>query len=408
LRKRLLEILTLFLIFILTLQISDHKAYSKTPPVIYVNKNPIFSEIKPYIDKEGRCMVSLRTISEVFGFKFSLDQSETKVAVSGDGKELILQPGSPDCYLNGKLISLDVAPGYYNNQLMVPLRLIAEMMDATVSFNKEDNIIDITVGKQLDPIYYRNKVIVLLYHHIDPNTSSSSTISPDTFSSHLDMLTERGFNVIPIEQLKMLYEDPASLPPNSVAITFDDGYESFYTYAYPELLKRGMVAANFIIVGRVGNKSGEIPKLDWEQIKEMEGQGMSFYSHTYDSHAYHQVDFWGIRAPVFAMPIYREDLGRFETDEEYMVRVYDDFVKAKEVLEAELGGERDMFSIPYGWYNYRILNLAEQAGYRYIFSIQPGINDEHTKATKLLRINAGHPDFTAEVLEKEIFKTVGY
>jgi biofilm PGA synthesis lipoprotein PgaB len=405
--KRHLKILTL-VVFIIVIQIPANRAYSKTPPDIYINRNPILSEVKPYIDRQYRSMVPLRVISEGLGFDVRWDASQNAVTITGNGSEIILKPGSQDCYVNGKLKKLESAPVYRNNRMMVPLRFIAETIDATVHFKQEENLIDITVGTQVQPIYYRDKVVVLLYHHIDPNVTSNSTISPETFKSHLDMLVERGFNVIPIEYIKMLYHDPSKIPPNAVVITFDDGYESFYTYAYPELINRNMVATNFLIVGRIGNKTGEIPKLDWEQLKEMQEHGMSFYSHTYDSHAYGEIGLWGTKAPVFAMPIYREDLGRLETDGEYLARVFADFEKAKLILESELGGERDMFAIPYGWYNQRILKLAEQVGYRYIFSVNSGINDKHTKATKLLRINGGHPEITAETLEKEIFKVVAY
>lgn len=394
----------MILLFILTSQVMVNEAYSKNPPQVYINSNPVLSDVKPFVDKQYRTMVPLRLISEGLGFNVCWDQNRAEISVSGQGMEIVLKPGSKDIYINDKLESLESAPVRHGSHIMVPLRFIAENLAATVQFNKAENSIDITVGRQVKPVYYRDKIVVLLYHHIDPSPSSLSTITPETFKSHLDMLKARGFNVVPIEDIKMLYQDSSSIPPNALAITFDDGYESFYTYAYPELIARNMVATHFLIVGRVGNKTGEIPKLDWTQLKEMQEEGMSFYSHTFDSHFYGLVNHWGTTKPVFAYPIYREDLSRFETDVEYMGRVIEDFKKAKKVLEAELGGERDMFAIPYGYYNQHVLSAAAQVGYRYIFSVEPGINSEHTKPTKILRINAGHPDITADVLKNEIFQ----
>ena len=401
------KVLSILVFIILALLITITEAYSASPPQILVNQNIIQPDVKPYLDKNRRTMVPLRFVSEGMGFKISWNESNGEATVLGNDAEIILKPGSKEAFLNGKVKILESEPIKRNNRVMVPLRFIAETLGAIVNYNQVENLISITVGNKVKPIYYREKVIVLLYHHIDSKINPS-TITPDTFSSHLDMLERKGFNVIPIFNLKKIYQNPAGLPPNAVVITFDDGYESFYTYAYPELVKRKMVATNFLIVGRIGNKTGEIPKLDWEQVQEMQGQGMSFFSHTFDSHYYAPTKYWGSAEPVFSKPIYLTEAKRMETETEYVNRVVSDFKMAKDVLEAELGGERDMFAIPYGWYNTRVLKMAEQVGYKYIFSINSGINDKGTKATRLRRVNAGHPDLSAEMLENEIWKLIRY
>lgn len=253
-----------------------------------------------------------------------------------------------------------------------------------------------------NPLYYQGKIIVLMYHHLDPKPYGSSTISPDLFKEHLEMLKNSGFNVISMADLDDFYKHKKQIPANSLIITFDDGYESFYTYAYPELTSYGFTASNFIIVSKVGNKNQEIAKLDWEQMREMQSQGMSFFSHTYDSHYYAPVNALGRLAPVLAGPVYLAEQQRRETFTEYQERVLEDFTKSKMILEQELDRTVNCLAVPYGHYDNSLADLAKQAGYEYIFSIKSGINGQKTSLSRLLRINAGNPEISAELLKKKI------
>ncbi|MCX7695170.1 MAG: cell wall-binding repeat-containing protein, partial [Caloramator sp.] len=72
-------------------------------------------------------------------------------------------------------------------------------------------------------IYYTNKALVLMYHHIDEENYSSITIKPERFEADLKMLKEKGFNIISLRYLLLAIDGQAKLPPNAVVITFDDG-----------------------------------------------------------------------------------------------------------------------------------------------------------------------------------------
>ncbi len=55
-----------------------------------------------------------------------------------------------------------------------------------------------------------------------------------------------------------------TVPPDAVVLTFDDGYQSFYKYAYPALKDQDMTATNFIIVDYLGTNPGT-PFLNWDE-----------------------------------------------------------------------------------------------------------------------------------------------
>lgn len=142
-------------------------------------------------------------------------------------------------------------------------------------------------------IYYKDQVAVLMYHHL---TGESVSLNPGVltagqFDEHMQLLKQEGFQVITMKQYRQFMLENALVPDNAVLLTFDDGYESFYTLAFPILQKHGYTAANFIIASDVDNPDGKkVPKLTWEQMREMKSAGMSFYNHTYNLHHYGIVD----------------------------------------------------------------------------------------------------------------------
>lgn len=132
---------------------------------------------------------------------------------------------------------------------------------------------------------YQNAVAVLVYHHIDPN-ESGITISPKRFKEHMDALTDHGLHVISLQEFENFIKYNTPIPPNAVLITFDDGYESVYKYAFPILIDHGYTATTFIIVkdSENPNENLRLPFLNFDEMREMQQKGMTFQSHTYNQH----------------------------------------------------------------------------------------------------------------------------
>lgn len=95
--------------------------------------------------------------------------------------------------------------------------------------------------------------LVLLYHRVanDPIDSQLLAVSPENFEAHLSILAEN-YRVIPLHQL--LEEICRNeLKPDTVALTFDDGYLDNLTNAVPLLEKYGLHATIFITSGMLGS-----------------------------------------------------------------------------------------------------------------------------------------------------------
>ncbi len=136
-------------------------------------------------------------------------------------------------------------------------------------------------------------VPVLLYHHIEPGAdgSNGSIISLERFEEHMKALKENGYNAITCSDLISYAENGTKLPNKPILITFDDGYQSNYEYAYPILKKYGLKGTIFVIGSFFGSDTYKdtdmkiIPHFGMSEAQEMVDSGViEIQSHTYDMH----------------------------------------------------------------------------------------------------------------------------
>lgn len=258
-----------------------------------------------------------------------------------------------------------------------------------------------TASDRVERVYYRDKVIVLLYHDIQDSLKgdehSSSTITVKQFREHLSMLKKQGFRIISMDMLIEFMLQGRSAPPNAVVLTFDDGYESFYTAAFPVLKEFAVTASNFIvgISTDLFNPNAE-PHLKWEQLRELKKSGMGIYSHTYNLHQMIPTHPVGKKGPALISRHYLAQRDRFESDEEYLDRVSADLQFMEKRFGQELGKQRKLLAFPYGAYTAEVEALGRKLGIDLFFTTEEGINEPGGSLVR--RINAGEPYMTAEAL----------
>lgn len=123
---------------------------------------------------------------------------------------------------------------------------------------------------------------VLFYHHIQTEDAAvadkqtSLTVYTDIFRGQMQYLKDKGYNVITIGDLVSFFDNGTPIPGKSVILTFDDGYQDFYTDAYPILQSLGFRSTMFTITGLVNNPD----YLTWDEINSMNGP-VTFANHTW-------------------------------------------------------------------------------------------------------------------------------
>jgi len=93
------------------------------------------------------------------------------------------------------------------------------------------------------------QLLILCYHGISMDDEHEWApglfMSADTFESRLERLRRGGYRVLPLgEAFARLRAE--TLPPRSVAITFDDGTADFYRKAWPLLQRYGLPATVYL------------------------------------------------------------------------------------------------------------------------------------------------------------------
>ncbi|HHY97602.1 MAG TPA: polysaccharide deacetylase family protein [Firmicutes bacterium] len=263
------------------------------------------------------------------------------------------------------------------------------------------------------PPRYHDRVIVLMYHQIGFQHQRRGVIPPELFDAHMLYLKQMGFKPISRSLFENFLDRRAKVPHNAILITFDDGYESFYKYAYPILKKYRFPAINFVIVGytpdsglALARKVG-VPHLSWGEMEEMERSGLvSIESHTFDSHYYVPVDKLGRKRPVLISRVYDPKIGRQESEDEYERRVWCDLWLAKSLLEEHLHKQITSLCFPYGAYNSTVIKLARDVGYRYFYTVRSGVNRPGRGIALIKRISAGDSYITIPELNRRIIQVL--
>lgn len=251
--------------------------------------------------------------------------------------------------------------------------------------------------------YYTDKALVLLYHDVSANeeAAQSSTMSARQFEDHMTMLITRGFRIISMDDFVQFMLHGKAIPPNAVVLTFDDGYESFYTEVFPILKKFEATASNFIIgISSDLFDPGAIPHLSWDQMREMKALGMGLYNHTYNLHRMVAIDESGNESPALSSRMYISKKQRNENEAEFRNRIFSDIQFLQKRLDEELGKQPKLLAFPYGVYDDASIEEARKAGIELFFTIEEGINKSGSRMVK--RINAGEPYISAEFLWNHI------
>ncbi|PAD78619.1 polysaccharide deacetylase family protein [Paenibacillus campinasensis] len=314
------------------------------------------------------------------------------VMVTGCGGNKV--PDEVTLSLDGKEFKEPLAE-IHEGQLMVPGSFIKDVLGKEVEWSEDLSAKAPSISEPI--VHYSGKVGVLMYHDLMENPDRGDILSVDQFRGQMELLREEGFVPISIDLYLDYIGKGSEVPDNAVLITFDDGYESFYKYAFPILKEYNYPAVNFVIVSAVDSPSGEgRPKLTWEQMREMQEHRIGFYSHTYDMHRYGSIDAKGTQKPVTTRNLYLADEKRIETDEEYEKRMVDDLIHAEQRLKEELGNNRSVMALPYGAFNDKLLEILDSVGIEASFTVKEGINEREDRNG--YRINAGRSDQRPEIV----------
>ncbi|USG65339.1 polysaccharide deacetylase family protein [Brevibacillus ruminantium] len=284
----------------------------------------------------------------------------------------------------------------------------------SISTSEEQTASRQTVNDQKEAapstVWYRNRVVVLTYHHVTDDSDQRYVIGTKQFEKHMQFLYENNLHPISLAEFVRFVETGLLPTENAVLITFDDGYESYYTHAFPVLTRYGFPSVNFAILGRLKDteerkREKMTTPLTRPQVKEMLRTGLvDIGSHTYSLHDEKAKNEWGDLGPETA-PVYLQDMNRLEEEQEYRTRLYIDFTMSRVGLSELIGKQVEAISLPFGYSNSIVLDTAKQAGYRFVFNSNPGVVAPDVNPLSIPRNDVGLREIDAGRLQ-ELFQKV--
>lgn len=145
---------------------------------------------------------------------------------------------------------------------------------------------------ELEDADYTLSIPILCYHHIsEGKPDMGGTVSVARFREQMEAVCAAGFTTVDVWQLRDFVERGVPLPEKPILVSFDDGYESNYTLAFPILRELNMKATIFAIGVSIGKDTykdtGEamLPHFSLEQAEEMRASGLiTISSHGYNIH----------------------------------------------------------------------------------------------------------------------------
>jgi peptidoglycan/xylan/chitin deacetylase (PgdA/CDA1 family) len=216
---------------------------------------------------------------------------------------------------------------------------------------------------------------IVMYHHVGllpPNPDiyrRDLTVSPDLFERTLQQLADRGVETVTMADLFEHFAGGPALPKRSVILTFDDGYDDVYEYAFQKLRQRGMVGTFFVTTDFVERPG----YLTWAQIQEMADAGMEIAAHS-SNHA----DFTRISPAELRRQL----------------------VEPKAILEDHTGQKVRFMAYPAGKYNAAVMTATRAAGYEAAVTVIHGTRHVPAMAFELRRVRARGADTANEIVTR--------
>jgi len=245
--------------------------------------------------------------------------------------------------------------------------------------------------------------IALCYHNVEDDDPDQrfDGVTTEKLVAQLSWLQRNGYHPVSVDDLLAARDGGRALPDKAVLLTFDDGYESFYTRVFP-ILTAFRFPAVLALVGAwmepggdtaidyAGDRANSTPRrglsvrfgdisvtraqfLSWNQVREMAASGLvEIASHSYDAHRGVPADPQGNSEPDVTTRRFNPKTGTYESDAQERRDLGADSARMERTIERETGKRPRVMVWPYGAYNELAISVAAAHGMAITLTLDDG------------------------------------
>ncbi|MDI3534947.1 MAG: hypothetical protein PWQ82_1312 [Thermosediminibacterales bacterium] len=314
-------------------------------PKIYIDDKPVWLSPKPLLFT-NTTFVPLIPFFEKLGGVAYLDSSNHIITVYYEN--YILKFDTKKGYVleqkSGRRIKLTFPS--YSGRTYVPLRAVSEFIDIMVQWIGSDK--SIRLHPPIKNVTVLNYQKLMPNHELVKHSGEVDVISTEAFESHVKYLKEHGYSSLNLEQLKD-FVNGKNYYNKSVLLTFDGGYPSSFSYAYPILKKYGLKGVIFVETSAIGRPG----YLTWEQLKTMADSGV-------------------FEIGSITHNMYRANGASYKILSTRPAEIIKDLEVSKVLIKALVERDAYAFAYPQGIYNDAIKTYVQEAGFKMAFTTKNG------------------------------------
>ncbi len=184
--------------------------------------------------------------------------------------------------------------------------------------------------------------VISIYHHVADDTPPSTSLSPARFKEHMEYLRDDGYTVLPLDTVITAMRNREQLPDKTIVITFDDGYTSIFTEAFP--LLQSMEFPFTVFINTEPINAGRQGYMSWNDIRVMSEAGVLIANH------------------MINHPHMTDNLPG-ENDATRVERLRQEMLLAEKQIKQETGQSLQMLAYPYGEYDSLLKEMLADEGF---------------------------------------------
>lgn len=300
---------------------------------VAINDQPTFSPSRVI---NNQPLVPIRAVAQASGAALSWNAKDQTIIITYKDRTIKAALFSKKAEVDDKAVTLETAPMLVSSDTLIPLSLVEEAMELHSSWDLGSKTLYITTrdykpaAANVEKCNQVQYVPILMYHQLGDGPNSLY-VRDDEFKEQMRYLKENNFRVLTLSEAVRKIQNREPLG-KTVVITFDDGYETFFSKAWPVLKAYRFPATVFIIT----EQSEDGWYLSWDQSKELYAGWMEIGSHTKNHH-------W----------LAKQGRGVYT----------DEIFGSKQIIEEQLQVPCEVFCYPGGSCNNAVSDTVKEAGY---------------------------------------------